>query len=150
IARLASHNATTDREQATELRNALVAQMTALVPGSRPVLAADMRLDARVAVPEKVLTEAALAASVLLAVTTQPFGSAAWLDYHARFRTRYGPGALVPARELVADSGLGYPSGYLGAPRARPAWRLLTERDAALLALIQQATLAGAEEIVLT
>jgi lantibiotic biosynthesis protein len=53
-------------------------------------------------------------------------------------------------RELVADSGLGYPAGYLGAPRARPAWRALTERDAALLALIQQATLTGAEEIELT
>src|SRR5262249_15359033 len=58
--------------------------------------------------------------------------------------------ALVPVRVLVADSGLGYPSGYLGAPRARPAWRMLTERDTALLALIQQATLDGAEEIALT
>ncbi len=149
--RLACHNSTSDREEATEIRKAVVAQMTALVPGPGHVLAADMRLDARIVVPERVLTEAALAASVLLRVTTQPFGSTAWLDYHARFlRARYGPGALVPVRELVADSGLGYPSGYLGAPRARPSWRILTERDAALLALIQQATLDGAEEIALT
>lgn len=148
--RLARHNSTTDREQAAEIRKALVAQMTGLVPAPGHVLAADTRLDARIAVPERVLTEAALAADVLLRVTTQPFGSAAWLDYHARFRARYGPGALVPVRELVADSGLGYPSGYLGAPRSRPSWRMLTERDAALLALVQQATLDGAEEIKLT
>jgi hypothetical protein len=58
------------------------------------------------------------------------------VEYQARFKQRYGPGALVPVRELVADSGLGYPDGYLGAPPP-PAWRTLTERDAALLALIQ-------------
>ena len=149
-ARLARHNSATDREQAAEIRTALVAQMSALIPGTGHVLAADVRLDARIAVPERVLAEAALAASVLLRVTAQPFGSAAFLDYHARFRAHYGPGALVPVRELVADSGLGYPSGYLGAPRARAAWRMLTERDAALLALIQRATLDGAEEIELT
>ncbi len=149
-ARLARHNNTTDREQAAEIRKTVAAQMAALVPGPGHVLAADVRLDARIAVPERVLTEAGLAAGVLLRVTTQPFGSAAWLDYHARFRARYGHGALVPVQELVADSGLGYPCGYLGAPRARPSWRMLTERDAALLALIQQATLDGAEEIELT
>ncbi|HEX8343327.1 MAG TPA: lantibiotic dehydratase, partial [Actinoplanes sp.] len=66
------------------------------------------------------------------------------------FRDRYGPGALVPVKDLVADSGLGYPPGYLGAPRARPAWRVLTERDAHLLRLIQQAMVDGADEIALT
>ncbi|MGI9000569.1 MAG: lantibiotic dehydratase [Pseudonocardia sp.] len=149
-ARLARHNSASDVEQAAEIRRAVVARMTALVPGPGHVLAVDMRLDARIALPERVLTEVALAASVLLRVTTQPFGSAAWLDYHRRFLDRFGPGALVPVRELVADSGLGYPSGYLGAPRARPSWRMLTERDTVLLALIQQATLGEAEEITLT
>ncbi|GDY33470.1 lantibiotic dehydratase [Gandjariella thermophila] len=144
------HNTAGDREQAAKIRQDLVAKMTTLVPGREPVLAVDVRLDAKVSVPERVLTEATLAASVLLRLTTQPFGSTAWLDYHARFRARYGPGTLVPVRELVADSGLSYPAGYLGAPRARPAWRMLTERDAALLALIQRATVNGAEEIELT
>jgi len=124
--------------------------MTALAPETSQVLAADVRLDATIALPELVLSEAALAASVLLRLSTQPFGSTAWLDYHARFRTRYGPGALIPVRELVADSGLGYPSGYLGAPRTRPTWRELTERDAAILALMQRAILDGAQEIELT
>jgi len=149
-ARLTLHNSASDLEQATETRTAVGARMNALVAGPGHALAADIQLDARIAVPERVLTEAALAASALLRMTTQPFGSAAWLDYHARFRARYGPGALVPVRELVADSGLGYPAGYLGAPRARPAWRMLTHRDAALLALIQHAVLDAAEEIELS
>ncbi|WP_199564972.1 lantibiotic dehydratase [Spongiactinospora rosea] len=113
-------------------------------------LATDVRLDATIAVPEVVLEEAARAATVLLRLSTEPFGRTAWLDYHARFLGRYGHGALVPVRELVADSGLGYPDGYLGAPRARPMWRTLTERDAALLALVQEATMAGDQEIALT
>ncbi|WP_158854376.1 lantibiotic dehydratase [Saccharothrix deserti] len=148
--RLAHHNSTTDRMRTIEIRKALGTQMTAVVPDAGHVFAADVRLDAMITVPERVLTEATVAAGVLLRVGTQPFGSAAWLDYHARFRAHYGPGALVPVLELVADSGLGYPAGYLGAPRARPAWRMLTERDAALMALIQQATVGGAEEITLT
>ncbi|WP_405087566.1 lantibiotic dehydratase [Microbispora sp. NBC_01389] len=147
---LARHNSETDPRRAAGIRASMAAQMTALASGTGPVLAADVRLDGQITVPEPVLEEAALAASLLLRLTTRPFGSAAWMDYHQRFRARYGPGALVPVRELVADSGLGYPGGYLGAPRARPAWRTLTQRDAALLALIQQAVLDQAEEIELT
>ncbi|MBM7776004.1 thiopeptide-type bacteriocin biosynthesis protein [Actinokineospora baliensis] len=141
---LRSHN----EQNCAGLRAQLADRMVARTPG--PVLAADVALDARVVIPETVLTEAASAASILVRTTTQPFGSASWLDYHARFRARYGAGALVPVLELVSDAGLGYPTGYLGAPRARPAWRTLTERDAALLALIQQATLTGTDEVVLS
>src|SRR5690606_14983436 len=89
-------------------------------------LATDVRLDATIAVPEVVLKEAELAATALLRLCTEPFGRTAWMDHHARFLARYGRGALVPVRELVGDAGLGYPPGYLGAPRARPAWRMLT------------------------
>jgi hypothetical protein len=124
--------------------------MTVLAPAPGQPLAIDVRLGGQVSIPRQVLDEASAAADVLLRLTTRPFGSPAWLDYHARFRERYGPGALVPVRELVADSGLGYPDGYPGAPRTRPAWRALTDRDAALLALIQQAMLDGASEICLT
>ncbi|GAA1264637.1 lantibiotic dehydratase [Saccharothrix xinjiangensis] len=147
---LARHNTTGDPARARRIRAAVVTRMTALVPGVGHALATDVRIDATIAIPERVLDEAARAATVLLRTSTQPFGSAVWLDYHARFRARYGPGALVPVRDLVADSGLGYPAGYLGAPRARPAWRVLTDRDAALLSLIQQATLTGAREVELT
>src|SRR6266511_965314 len=147
---LARHNAMSDRRHQAAIRSAVAESMAGVVRAAEPPLAVDVRLDAEISIPQRVLDEAAVAAGVLLRLTTQPFGSAAWLDYHTRFRTRYGPGALVPVRDLIADSGLGYPPGYLGAPRARPAWRVLTERDAYLLALIQQAMLDGAAEIRLT
>lgn len=147
---LTRHNTLADPSEATRIRAALTESMAALAPAAEHQLAVDLRLDAQISVPPQVLDEAVLAAEVLLRVTTQPFGSVAWLDYHARFRDRYGPGALVPVRELVADSGLGYPTGFLGAPRARPAWRTLTERDVRLGAMIQKAVLSGADEISLT
>lgn len=139
-----------DRNRSAAYRAVLTTRMTALAPGPGPVLAADVRLDANITVPESVLAEVALAADVLLRTGTQPFGTAAWLDYHARFLTHYGPSALVGVSDLIADSGLGYPTGYLGTPKAQPAWRTLTDRDAALLALIQHAALTGAGEIELT
>jgi thiopeptide-type bacteriocin biosynthesis protein len=147
---LIGHNAVADQRRQAAIREAIAASMAVIVPTAEPPLAVDVRLDAEVSVPQAVLDEAVRAAGVLVRLSTQPFGSASWLDYHARFRARYGPGALVPVRDLVADSGLGYPSGYLGAPRARPAWRVLTERDAHLLALSQQAMLNGAAEILLS
>lgn len=147
---LARQNTTHEPADAAALRARATERMARLVSDSSHTLAVDMRLDAQISVPEAVVTEAALAASVLLRVTTKPFGSAAWLDYHSRFRARYGHGALVPVRDLLADSGLGCPTGYLGAPRAHPAWRTVTDRDATFLALVQRAALDGAEEIVLT
>lgn len=97
--------------------------MAAIVPATaEPLLAVDVRLNATISLPQRVLDEAACAAGVLLRVTTQPFESQAWLDYHARFR-----------------AGLGYPPGYLSAPTARPPRRMLTERDAYVLALVQRA-----------
>ena len=139
-----------DSDQAARLRSTAAAQMRALAPATRHPLAVDVRLDGTVTVPATVLEEAARAADVLLRLTTRAFGSPAWLDYHTKFRDRYGPGAIIAVRDLVADSGLGYPDGYLGTPRQRPLWRMLSDRDAALLALIQQATLARQEEICLT
>ncbi|MEU5992847.1 lantibiotic dehydratase [Spirillospora sp. NPDC047418] len=147
---IAQHNTTTDKSETASLRAAVTARMRALQPGTDHALAADLRLDAHITLPSHVLDEAERAADVLLKVSSQPFGTAAWMDYHSRFRARYGLGALVPVREVLADSGLGYPHGYLGAPRARPAWRMLTERDAVLLSLIQEAVISGAEEIALT
>ncbi|GAA0490593.1 hypothetical protein Ade02nite_23750 [Paractinoplanes deccanensis] len=150
-AELRRHNKQADPRRQTALRAVATEMMAAIVPAAaEPPLAVDVRLDATVSLPQRVLDEAACAAGVLLRVTTQPFGSHAWLDYHARFRARYGSGAVVPVRDLLADSGLGYPPGYLGEPRARPAWRTLTERDAYVLALVQRAMLDGADEIRLT
>ncbi|MFC5814132.1 lantibiotic dehydratase [Nonomuraea harbinensis] len=138
----------TDQAGAAAVRAEACTRMNVLAPEAG--LATDVRLDATITVPEVVLKEAELAATALLRLCTEPFGRTAWMDYHARFLARYGRGALVPVRELVGDVGLGYPPGYLGAPRARPAWRMLTERDAVLLALIQETALSRCGEITLT
>ncbi|GLZ16416.1 hypothetical protein Acsp04_66510 [Actinomadura sp. NBRC 104425] len=148
--RLVEHNTTADPVRAATLRAEITDTMRNLAAGTGHVLAADLRLNAHITIPEPVMQEAERAADVLLRLSAQPFGTTAWMDYHARFRARYGTGALVPVRELLADSGLGYPHGYLGAPRARPVWRMLTQRDAALMSLIQQAIVDGLEEITLS
>ncbi|MGN9811419.1 lantibiotic dehydratase [Micromonospora sp. BQ11] len=147
---LARHNTQAKGPEAMLARAAVIQPMTVLAPDAEHQLAIDVRLNAQISIPPPVLAEATLAAEVLLRLSVQPFGSVAWLDYHARFRDRYGPGALVPVRDLLADSGLGYPTGYLGAPRARPAWRVMTERDVHLKVLIQKAILDGTGEIHLT
>ncbi|MGH3278552.1 MAG: lantibiotic dehydratase family protein, partial [Trebonia sp.] len=147
---VAASNRCGDPDEGARLRASAAARMRDLASSAGHPLAVDVRLDGHVTLPGAVLEEAALAADVLLRLTTRPFGSPAWADYHARFRDRYGPGAVVGVRDLVADSGLGYPDGYLGTPRQRPLWRMLTHRDAALLAMIQQAVLAGNAEIRLT
>jgi thiopeptide-type bacteriocin biosynthesis protein len=149
-AQIGGHNTCTSPANAARLREAVSERMTALAPCTGPALAVDIRLDGTVTLPDRVLDEAAAAASALLRLTTRPFGPVSWVEYQAKFKARYGPGALVPVRDLVAGSGLGYPDGYLGAPPPRPAWRLLTERDAALLALIQRAALDSRDEISLT
>jgi hypothetical protein len=117
------------------------------IPGR--VLAVDVALAGRLAVPEAVLHEAEAAATVLLRLTPFPFGDPAWKDFHTRFLSRYGVGAVVSVRDVVADSGLGYPAGFLGSPRPRAA-HVVTERDVTLLALIEQATAEGRTEITLT
>ncbi|GAA1625320.1 lantibiotic dehydratase [Catellatospora bangladeshensis] len=147
---LARHNSADSPADAATIRASVTETMAGIAPGTEHQLAIDLHLDAHISVPQQVIDEAARAAAVLLQISTQPFGSISWLDYHARFRDRYGPGALVAVRDLVADSGLGYPAGFLGAPRARPSWRAVTERDVHLMALIQRALLDGTDEIELT
>jgi thiopeptide-type bacteriocin biosynthesis protein len=149
-AMLTRHNTTNNPAIAADARAAADDVARRLVPDSRTLLAVDVRLDAEVTVPKQMVQETAHAADLLMRLSTQPFGAQAWVDYHVRFRNRYGPGALVPVVDLIADSGLGYPHGYLGMPKTRPTWRTLTERDVHLARLIQQAMLDGADEIPLS
>lgn len=128
---------------------ALLARMRAVHDSAPVPLMVDTALDASVRIPAQVVREAAGAASVLVRLSPFPFGYPQWRDYHNRFRERYGVGALVPVLDLVADSGLGLPADYLGAARRR-APRTVTDRDATLLALVQQTTLDGSGEIHLT
>lgn len=119
------------------------------VRDTEKVLAVDVALQDQPKVPDAVLQEAETAATALLRLTQHPFGAPAWRDFHTRFLARYGAGTQVAVRDVVADSGLGFPAGWLGAPRLHSP-HLLTERDGTLLTLIQHATAAGQREITLT
>lgn len=133
----------------TAAAEAVGERMASLSSAVTNPLAVDAAVDCDVTVPESIMREAEIAASVLLRLTPHPFGTPAWKDLHVRFRDRYGAGAVVPVRDVVADSGLGYPAGFLDAPRGHAA-RALTERDATLLARLQEAALDGRDEIELT
>jgi thiopeptide-type bacteriocin biosynthesis protein len=146
IAALISAHNQAPPSQAPALRGLAASRMRELAPAAQP-LQVDVRLTGSASLPQAVLEEAAAAATVLLRLSARPWGVPGWTDYHQRFRRRYGLGALVPVRELTSDAGLGYPDGFAGGPGQRPAWRMLTDRDAAFLALVQKAVLAGQQEI---
>ncbi|MER5938649.1 lantibiotic dehydratase [Streptomyces sp. NPDC001928] len=131
-------------------RDSVAARMRDLVPGLRrhPV-ALDLRLDARLVLPEAVAREIERAALVLTRLSIRPYGTAAWNDYHQRFYERYGIGTMVPLAEVVADSGTGYPDGYPGAPADARRPRV-SARDDALVRLAQAAALDGRDEVILT
>ncbi|MFD4347401.1 lantibiotic dehydratase [Streptomyces coelicoflavus] len=131
-------------------RDRAAAQMRALVPGLRrhPV-ALDLRLDARLVLPDAIARETERAALLLARVSARPYGAAAWGAYHQRFYERYGIGTMVPLQEAVADSGIGYLEGYPGSSPGARRPRLST-RDDALVRLAQSAALDGRDEVVLT
>jgi len=131
-------------------RDSVTARMRALVPGLRrhPV-ALDLRLDARIVLPEAVVREIERAALILTRVSTRPYGTTAWNDYHQRFYERYGIGTMVPLADTVADSGTGYPDGYPGTPGGARRPRV-SARDDALVRLAQDAALDGCDEVLLT
>ncbi|HEU0088739.1 MAG TPA: lantibiotic dehydratase [Pseudonocardiaceae bacterium] len=141
---------TTHPAVAMTSRAQVAKRMRAVCETAAQPLVLGVGLDCEIALPELVIREAEAAASALLRLTPYPFGYRRWTEYHVRFRTRHGPGAVIPVSELVqADTGLGLPAGYLGAPPGRTG-RMLTERDETLLALIQQAVMDRNEEILLT
>ncbi|GHG11777.1 lantibiotic dehydratase [Streptomyces zaomyceticus] len=127
----------------------IAARMRALTPVTPTPLLIDTALDCETQLPPTVIAEAQAAVSALYRTTPQPYGYQHWRDYHRRFRARYGVGALVPVMDLVADSGLGLPAGYVGSERGT-ALKVRTERDELLLALMQQVLLDGGRELLLT
>lgn len=146
---LSRHNDIASPTAAHAMRATVTKRMNAICDIAPQPLVVDTALDCDVSLPEAVIREAETAASALLRLTPYPFGYPRWKAFHVRFRQRYGVGAVVPVPELVGDTGLGLPAGYLGSPVANTA-RTLAERDETLLALVQQAVIDGAEEIVLT
>ncbi|MEV0177085.1 lantibiotic dehydratase [Streptomyces sp. NPDC050803] len=131
-------------------RDSVAARMRDLVPGLRrhPV-ALDLRLDAQIVLPEVVARESERAALILTRLSSRPYGTAAWNEYHQRFYERYGIGTMVPLAEVVADSGTGYPDGYPGAP-ASPHRPRVSARDDVLIRLAQAAALDVRDEVLLT
>ncbi|MFG3662530.1 lantibiotic dehydratase [Streptomyces sp. NPDC047706] len=131
-------------------RDSVAARMRDLVPGLRrhPV-ALDLRLDAQIVLPEAVAQEIERTTLVLTRLSIRPYGTAAWNEYHQRFYERYGIGTMVPLAEVVADSGIGYPDGYPGAPVGARRPRV-SARDDALVRLAQAAALDGRDEVTLT
>ncbi|CCK32121.1 lantibiotic dehydratase-like protein [Streptomyces davaonensis JCM 4913] len=115
----------------------------------RVPLQVDAALACTAYIPEALLAEAAEAAQVMHQLSPHPYGYPQWRDYHQRFLDRYGNEALVPVLDLVADSGLGLPAGFLGSERARPPYQV-TDRDEKILRLLQGAMLDGSRELVLT
>ncbi|WP_225796029.1 lantibiotic dehydratase [Streptomyces aculeolatus] len=131
-------------------RDHVAARMRALVPGLRHhPLALDVRLGVELDLPVTVAREIERAAWVLTRVCAHPFGTEAWRAYHQRFYERYGIGTMVPLHDVVADSGIGFPDGYPGAPSGAGRVRL-SARDDTLLRIAQGAALDGSHEVVLT
>ncbi|WP_047471419.1 lantibiotic dehydratase [Streptomyces sp. M10] len=129
--------------------SAVAKRMRALTAVTPTPLLIDTALDCETELPQAVIAEVQAAASALYRTTPQPYGYQHWRDYHRRFRARYGVGALVPVMDLVADSGLGLPAGYVGSERGA-ALKVRTDRDELLLALMQQVLLDGGRELRLT
>jgi hypothetical protein len=130
------------------LRVEAAARMRRLTRTRRHPIAVDLLLDAHAILPYAVAREAERAALLLARLSAYPYGTTMLGDYHRRLYQRFGPGALVPLLELVADSGIGWPDGYPGTP-APTRHPLRTLRDETLLALAQNAALDGRVEVVL-
>ncbi|MEU8423617.1 lantibiotic dehydratase [Micromonospora sp. NPDC048835] len=125
----------------------LADEMRSVAPATQP-LAVDLQLADQVALPEQVAAEIAASVEVLRRLTPDPAGRPEWRAYRARFVDRYGMTAVVPLARLVDPLvGLGFPA-HLASVGKAPAV-LLSGRDERLLAMAQQAVIAGAREVVL-
>lgn len=128
---------------------AVTARMRRLHAGERTVQV-DLALDARIRLPESVRAEAERAARTLTALGANRPGPPHLLAFHADFVERYGMNRAVPLQELVdPERGLGLPAGYGPGPAAAAHGDGPDARDRLLLALAQEATMAGEREIVL-
>ncbi|MEU4028080.1 lantibiotic dehydratase [Streptomyces anulatus] len=134
--------------QARAERVSVTEKMRALMPGRKHPLAVDLRMTGTdLMLPPEVAREAERAALVLARLSAAPFGTAEWKAHHMRFYERFGIGSMVPLKDVVADSGIGFPDGYPGTVPAER--RPVSERDEALVRLAQAAVLDGRDEVLL-
>ncbi|KNB53135.1 lantibiotic dehydratase [Streptomyces caatingaensis] len=128
---------------------AVTARMRRLHAGERTVQV-DLALDARIRLPESVRAEAESAARTLTALAAARPGPPHLRAFHADFVERYGMSRAVPLRELVdPERGLGLPAGYGTGPAAPAHGGAPDARDRLLLALAQEAAMAGEREVIL-
>lgn len=129
------------------------AAMGALHDAGR-LIQVDLAMDADIVLPREVTTEIEEAATVAWRIAPPHLVPGDRLaEYRAEFLDRYGPGAVVPVKELLdPQTGLGAPSGYLLPPsqrRGRDESPSPTGRDLLLCSLAQRAAAEGAREIEL-
>ncbi|GAA4658797.1 lantibiotic dehydratase [Amycolatopsis dongchuanensis] len=130
-------------------RARLADRMNALVPARRGPLSLDLRLDADVRLPQRVVREIERTAGVLARLVREHTGSRAFRDYFTAFCDRYGTGTLVPVRTVVdSAAGLGWPRDYPSSP-AVSGRHVFSERDRLLLSWITEATARGEREVEL-
>ncbi len=150
-AAIAKHNDPdcTDTERAT-VRASLTTRMQEMSPAGRAPLAADLRIDCDVQLPEHLAEELGRAATALMRLTRQPTGQAAWRDYYTAFCDRYGINAPIPLADVVnPDAGIGLPATYPGST-ATAASSGPSDRDGKLLAMAWRAMADGKHEVILT
>ncbi|MFB7618893.1 lantibiotic dehydratase [Kitasatospora sp. NPDC056181] len=142
------HNRLCEPRAQQKERQAITSVMA--VSGSDRPLMVDLRLEAGpVTLPDQVAADTARAAELLTRLSPQPGGNPSWLDYHARYIERYGPGAVIPVTELLnPDTGLGLPARYRDSPLPEVPSRL-GRRDGRLLAMAQKAAVEGVVEIAM-
>ncbi|AFR07513.1 thiopeptide-type bacteriocin biosynthesis domain protein [Nocardiopsis alba ATCC BAA-2165] len=122
--------------------------LAAVAPVDAPT-SVDLRLESDLDLPRTVSWQIQDAAGVLARLSPVRQCTPAWADYHRRFCERYGIGAVVPVTEVIdPDRGLGLPAGFHGSRLPTPPAQALSERDAVLLDLAQQAAVDGTGEIV--
>ncbi|MDT0445710.1 lantibiotic dehydratase [Streptomyces johnsoniae] len=144
------HNHVSTPGEQARLRAALTGRMRRVPTAGRTPLVINLRLGCEAQIPRSVAHEAERAASVLLRLTREPTGPAAWREWYTAFCERYGTGTLVPLGEVLhPDAGLGYPAGYPGSVYPQPR-SVLTARDERLATLAWQAMADGSREITLT
>ncbi len=148
---IARHNSSaTGAEAKAAIRAELAVRMRRLSLAGRTPLAADLRLDGDVQIPEHVAVEVSYAATALMRLTRQPTGSAVWRDYYIAFCDRYGINTSVPISDAVnPETGLGLPATYPGSTATTNSSGP-SEHDERLLALAWGAMADNSREIVLT
>ncbi|MEV0754605.1 lantibiotic dehydratase family protein [Streptosporangium sp. NPDC050280] len=108
----------------------------------------DLRLDARVRLPETVAVEMETVATVLARLAANPTGTRAWRRYTEQFAARWGEDAEVGVEQLVdPDNGLGLPDGF-GSVSEPP--RPMSRRDRLLLDLAGAAAVERHRTVILS